>query len=322
MRKIGLLLVLLVMVLASVFANGETEAYPNESINVIVCKGAGGPTDTGLRYLMKFCEKYDAKFKTTIENVSGANGLTGMAKGAFAKPDGYTLSAIVVELAIMQNIPSYNAVVGTKDFRAVSIFVCNPDLICVKAGKYKDIYDFVDKMNADTKIGSAGTYGIGDLCTKALAEGWKKTYTPVPYPDGDASALQALLADNSEIDAMVCAPSGALNSQVKAGNVEILCVVGDRHVENSSAPLITELKAGYALDLNVNAWAGLAVPKATPDDVFNYLSTLCEKATNDPEFIKAVNATGSIASAINGADAEAFLLENAEFFAKMLKGVK
>jgi tripartite-type tricarboxylate transporter receptor subunit TctC len=322
MRKVIASFLVMVLVLASVFAQGKSETYPSDKINVIVCKGAGGPTDTGLRYLMKYCEKYDENFKTTIENIGGANGLTGMAKGAFAKPDGYTLSAIVVELAIMQNIPSYNAVVGTEDFRAVSIFVCNPDLVCVKAGKYKDIYDFVDKMNADTKIGSAGTYGIGDLATKALAEGWNKAYTPVPYPDGDAAALQALLADNSEIDAMVCAPSSALNSQIQAGNVEVLCVVGDRHVENSNAPLISELKAGYALDLNVNAWAGLAVPKATPDDIFDYLSALCEKATNDPEFIKSVNATGSIASAINGADAEAFLLENAEFYAKMLKDAK
>lgn len=303
---------------------GESAApelkYPERNVNVVVCKGAGGPTDTVSRYLMDYAAKYDSNFKTTIENVTGANGITGMTKGALADGDGYTLSMIVVELAIMQNIASYNSAVTTDDFRAVSISVCNPDLICVKAGAYEDIYDFIESVTADTKIGNAGTYGIGDLATKAVMEGWGKEYTSVPYADGDSAALQALIADNPEIDAMVCAPSASLNSQIEAGNVEVLCVVGDTHIENvPDAPLISELDGDYAQDLNVNAWAGLAVPKDTPDDIYNYLVDICEKVTNDPDFIADVNATGSIASAINGKDAQDFMDSEAAFYADMLK---
>ena len=57
--------------------NVEKTWSPERAVNVIVCKGAGGPTDTAVRTLMKYCEKHDANFTATIENVNGANGLTG-----------------------------------------------------------------------------------------------------------------------------------------------------------------------------------------------------------------------------------------------------
>lgn len=295
--------------------------YPKRAVDVIVCKGAGGPTDTAIRYLMQYCTANDPNFTTTIENVNGANGVTGMTKGALADGDGYTLSAIVVELAMMQNISSYNSAVTTDDFRAVSICVCNPMAFCVRAGEYQDIYDFVDKMSANTKIGNAGTYGIGDITTTALMGEWGKEYTAVPYADGESANMQALLS--KEVDAIVCAPSSTLNSQVEAGEIEILCVIGNDRLTNvPDAPLVSELENGLTSDLNVNAWAGLAVPKDTPDDVYNYLVDLCTKATNDPQFISELNATGSVASAINGADAQAFMDNDAAFYAEMLKDVE
>jgi len=291
---------------------------PKRAVNVIVCKGAGGPTDTAVRTLMEYCEKHDENFTVTIENVKGANGLTGMTKGALADGDGYTMTAIVVELAMMQNIASYESAVTTEDFRAVNICVCNPMALCVRAGEYADVYDFIDKVTADTKIGNAGTYGIGDITTTAMMEGWGKKYTPVPYADGESANMQALLS--KEVDAIVCAPSATLNSQVEAGEIEIICVVGNARLTNCpDVPLITELENGLAQDLNVNAWAGLAVPKDTPDEIYNYFVDLCTKASNDPEFQDKLNATGSVAAAINGADAQTFLENDSAFFAVMLK---
>lgn len=302
-------------------ADAPELAYPERAANVIVCKGAGGPTDTAIRYLMEYCTAHDANFTTTIENVNGANGVTGMTKGALADGDGYTLSAIVVELAMMQNIASYNSAVTTDDFRAVSICVCNPMAFCVRAGEYADIYEFVEKMTANTKIGNAGTYGIGDITTTALMEDWGKEYTAVPYADGESANMQALLS--KEVDAIVCAPSSTLNSQVEAGEIQILTVIGNDRLSNCpDVPMVSELENGLATDLNVNAWAGLAVPKDTPDDIYNYLVNLCTEATNDPEFIEKLNATGSVASAINGAEAQEFLDRDAAFFAEMLKDVE
>ena len=57
----------------------------------------------------------------------------------------------------------------------------------------------------------------------------------------------------------------------------------------------------------------------TPDEIYDYLVNLCTEASNDPDFLAELNATGSVASAINGADAQAFLDHDAAFYAEMLK---
>lgn len=320
MKKFLALVLALCMVFAICAVSASAEDYPSRTINIIVPKGAGGPTDTVTRYFAQYAEKYDSKVKTTIENVTGANGLTGMAQGAAQAPDGYTLTAFVVELALMQNIASFNASVTTEDFRPISICVNNPDLLVVKHGTFADVYDFVENAGDGVKIGYGGTYSVGDLTTRAVMAAWDKKYVGVPYTDGDANALQALIADNPEIDAMICAPSASLNSQVEAGIVDIICVLGATHVDNApNAPLISELEKGYARDMSINCWAGIGVPKDTPDEIVDYLSALAEKVTNDPDFIADVKGTGSVPSAINGQAAADFINAESAYYAEALK---
>lgn len=304
-------------------ANATPELdFPKSNINVIIPKGAGGPTDSMGRVLLQYAEAVDSKIGFTTENVTGANGVTGMTKGALAKADGYTMTAVVVELGIMQNIPSYNCAVSTDDFRMISVFSGNPVMICARAGEYEDIYDFIDKMDASLRVGNSGTYGISDLGFQSAAEGWGKEYTAVPYADGDAAAIAALLADNAEIDAICCCPSGALTGQIEAGEIEVLCILGDVVVPSApEAPSVSSLKDGYAIDMNVSAWCGFAVPKETPDDIFNYLTEIFTAATNNEDFQKELLEMGTVPAAINGADAQAFMEADAAYYADILADV-
>ena len=293
--------------------------YPKQSINVIVPKGAGGPTDTAARILLKYCQEYDSDLNFVVENVTGANGVTGMTKGALASNDGYTLTMIVVELGIMQNLPSYNCAVSTEDFRPVSICTANTVMLCTRAGEYEDIYDFIDQMTADTKVGNSGTYGISDLGFQTAAQGWGKEYTSVPYADGDSASIAALLADNSEIDAIACCSSGTLTAQVEAGALDVLCVFGDE-VQSfcPDAPFLKDLEDGYAVDAVVNAWCGVAVPDDTPDDIYNYLVEVFTYATESEEFQAERYESGTVPAAINGADAQAHVDEDAAHYAELL----
>lgn len=294
--------------------------FPKSAINIIIPKGAGGPTDSMSRVLLQYAEKADGNVSFTTENVTGANGVTGMTKGALAKADGYTVTAVVVELGIMQNIPSYNCAVSTDDFRMISIFSGNPVMICTRAGEYADIYDFIDKLNADTKVGNSGIYGISDLAFKSAAEGWNKEFTSVPYSDGDSAAIAALVADNAEIDAICCCPSSALTGQIEAGEIEVLCILGDAKVSSApDAPAVSALKDGYALDMNIAAWCGFAVPEDTPDAVYNYLVDIFTAATTDEGFQQDLIDMGTVPVAINGADAQQYMLDDAARYAEQLK---
>lgn len=316
----------LVLALTAIGQSGIAEAagadYPKQSINVIVPKGAGGPTDTAARILLNYAQEYDSNLNFVVENVTGANGVTGMTKGALAKADGYTLTMIVVELGIMPNIPSYNCAVSTSDFRPVSIVTANTVMLCTRAGEYESIYDFVDKMDGTTRVGNSGTYGISDLGFKSAADGWGKEYISVPYADGDSASIAALLADNPEVDAICCCASGTLTSQVEAGAIDVLCVFGD--TEQSfcpDAPFLKDLEGDYAVDLLVNAWCGVAVPDDTPDEIYDYLVDVFTYATESEGYQADLLASGTVPAAINGADAQALVDTDSARYAEQLADV-
>ncbi len=167
MRKIVSMLLIVCMLLTMTACSGEEE-YPADSVSVIITKAAGGATDTVVRCLTNLAESKDDKLSFVCENVVGANGFTGMSQGANAKSDGYTLTIIPAELSVMSQIDFYKAPVTLDDYRFVSVMMTIPMVLVVRADSdYKDIQDFVDKLDAGTKVGNSGTYGMGDLAFSA-----------------------------------------------------------------------------------------------------------------------------------------------------------
>lgn len=321
-RKLSRVLVLLLclcMVLG-VCSCSKQQDFPNQSITVVIPKGAGGPTDTAARSLLAGAEKLDDKLSFVYENVTGANGVTGLVQGASAKPDGYTMTMVVAEINIMSNMASYNCPVSIDDYRFLSVVVTLPVLLCVRQdSEYTDIYDFVDDLSEGTRIGTSGTYGMGDLAMTASAQTWGKSYTGVPYNDGDTAAITALVADNPEVDAVVVCPSSTLDSQIQSGALRVLASFGENTAYD--APRVSELDSGYTVDLNVVGHCALAVPKDTPDDVYDYLEDVIAKATKEEEYVKAMDEIFMTASSINGDDARVFMENQHEFYSNLLASI-
>ena len=65
-------------------------AYPNHPVRVIVPLGAGSGSDVGTRVLTDALSQITGQ-SFFVENRPGAAGNVGMAAGAKAPPDGYTL---------------------------------------------------------------------------------------------------------------------------------------------------------------------------------------------------------------------------------------
>ena len=67
------------------------DAYPSRPITMIVVFAAGGPTDVLARIVADHMGRTIGQ-RIVIENLAGAGGTTGGARGARAEPDGYTLT--------------------------------------------------------------------------------------------------------------------------------------------------------------------------------------------------------------------------------------
>ena len=71
--------------------------------------------------------------------------------------------------------------------------------------------------------------------------------------------------------------------------------------------------------MNIAAWCGFAVPEDTPDAVYNYLVDIFTTATTDEGFQQNLIDMGTVPVAINGADAQQYMLDDAARYAEQLK---
>jgi tripartite-type tricarboxylate transporter receptor subunit TctC len=69
----------------------QAQDFPNRTINMIVVFAPGGATDVLARIVADHMMKTLGQ-RVTVENISGAGGTIGGARGAQAAPDGYTLT--------------------------------------------------------------------------------------------------------------------------------------------------------------------------------------------------------------------------------------
>lgn len=291
--------------------------YPEQAISTIIPKGAGGITDTLTRSLLSQIEETNGDVSFYCENIPGASGIVGMTKCALAEPDGYTICLVPAEICQLANIPSYNCAVSVDDFRYVAVISSIPMLLCVRTDSgYEDIYDFVDKLDANTKIGNSGTYGMGDMAFIAAAQGWGKTGTGVPYADGDAAAITAMVADKPEVDAVICCPSSTLDAQISAGNVKVLCSLGKGTAYE--APIVSELEGEYAVDIDFTTWCVVCVPDDTPDYEYNYLVDMFSKGTCDEEWISAMADMYITTASICGEDADTYVRSQFDYYKELI----
>src|SRR5918997_6881235 len=66
------------------------DGYPRRAITLVVPYAAGGPSDVIARLIGQSMSATLGQ-QVVVENVAGAGGTTGAARGADARPDGHTL---------------------------------------------------------------------------------------------------------------------------------------------------------------------------------------------------------------------------------------
>ena len=85
-------------------------------------------------------------------------------------------------------------------------------------------------------------------------------------------------------------------AQVESGDLKVICCTGDtRHPYMPDVPTINELAKDFdaAWDLStIGSWKGILAPKGLPEEALKELREGFLKATEDPEFLKAMDEAG------------------------------
>ena len=290
--------------------------YPTRPVELVVPSSAGGGTDIVARAFADVARKYFPQ-PVIVLNRPGASGAIGMGEVMNARPDGYKLGMLIVELQILQLIGQ--ARFGTDDFRLIAKLNGDPAAVLVPANaRWNTIEEFLadaKKNPGKISVGNSGVGSIWHLGAAALEEKAGVEFLHVPYA-GSAPGLLALIGGH--VDSMVVSP-GEATAHVTGGKMKILAVMADQRQPGfPDAPTLKE----RGIDLSLSNWRAVALPKATPQPVVDAVLELTRKVAGDPAFREAIGRSNLGFTYMEAEAFQASLLTEREFFRQVTRNIQ
>lgn len=259
-------------------ALAQASDYPNRPIELVVAYGAGGGTDVLARAFSEASRKHIGQ-SITVTNKPGASGAIGLTDVLNAKPDGYKIAMVTVELT---TLPHVGVIKFTwEDFAPIVMLNADPAAITVKAdAPWNTIEEFLaaaKKAPGEIRVGNSGAASIWHLAAAALEDKAGVKFNHIPYP-GAGPANLSLLGGHIEA---VSVSAAEVTTQVAAGKMKVLAVMADKRLKGfESIPTLKERN----IDVAIAAWRGLAAPKNTPPEILAALKNLAVKTVAEPAF--------------------------------------
>jgi tripartite-type tricarboxylate transporter receptor subunit TctC len=273
--------------LASPFPGGAQEPpYPQKgAIEITVLFPAGSSADVTARLLAEGIAR-QLGANVVVVNRPGAGGAIGYKHVASQKPDGYSL--VWNSNSISTTYHSGQLPFDYKTFDPVARALVESPIVAVKGdAKWKTLGELIADAKARPKAISVGHSGAGShthLAAVALFRAAGVEVVDVPFPA--AQTVPSLLGGH--VDALVQLPA-ALSSHVKAGSVRLLAALAPKR-DPALPDVPTAQEQG--LDVSLEAWRGIAVPKGTSKHVIVVLEGAIQRTVENPEFAKASEKFG------------------------------
>lgn len=289
MKTIALALAATLGVAASA---AQAQTYPTRPITMIVPFAAGGPTDVVARIVTDHMSRTLGQ-QIVVENVAGAGGTTGIARGAQAQPDGYTI--------MMGHMGTHGAAPAlypnlkydpAKDFAPIGLAAGTPIVIVAKKDfPANDLKGFLDYMKANGEKVNMAHAGVGSVSHSTgifFNSVIKAKPTMVAYR-GTGPALNDLMANTVDYmtDQIVnVAP------QIQGGNIKAFAIATKER--SPVLPNVPTTKEAGLEGYEVSAWNAIFAPKATPPEITKKLNDALVKALDDENTRKRLLDLGGV----------------------------
>ena len=268
---------------AASWAFAQTFPVPGRTITLIVPYAPGGVTDTGARLMAVGLEK-ELGTSVVVVNKPGAASQIGLTELVRAKPDGYTLSYVVLPTVTTHYlVPGRDVPYTRASFQPVAMHHFVPQTISVKTdAPYKSLADLVDaarKSPEKISISDSGDMAVPHTQVLMLERAAGVRFIAVHY-SGGAPSINALLGGH--VDALAGATADALPHK-QSGAFRVLAIAADE--PDKSMPEVPTMKSlGY--DVVAASWTGIVAPADTPPAVVETLTRAMQKVIESPEHQK------------------------------------
>ncbi|MDX2246811.1 MAG: tripartite tricarboxylate transporter substrate binding protein [Bacteroidia bacterium] len=287
-------------------AGNTSENYPSRPLTLIVPWNPGGGTDLSSRTMAAVLQDVLGQ-PVNVVNRTGGGGVVGHLALSRAKPDGYTLGAITMEITMMhwQGLTDLTY----QDFTPLTLIMNNAASITVR----KDApWNTLEELIADIrtypgKFRASGTAkgGIWDLARIGFlqAAGLPESALPWVPTQGVSPALQELIAGGVDV---VTGAVAEVEGMRKAGEVKVLAVMAPERLSNF--PDIPTLKE-QGVDWTLGGWISLGAPAGLPVEVVAKLDSALTVAAQQPAYLEAMNKAGYNLQPLSAAAFSEFIAE-------------
>lgn len=311
MKKLFALLLaaILVVSLASVAFAAD---YPAKGLTAINPWSAGGGTDSCLRAFTAALEK-QLGVAITVDNRTGASGVTGHEAIADADPDGYTFGMITFELATYKPLDMSDYTYENYD----PLCRVNTDAAGVTVNAkwaadngITDLASFIaycSEHPGEVRMGGSSSGSVWHIAGGYLMNATGIEIRMITYADGAADAVKS--AAQGEIEGVTVSLAEA-RSFIESGDLLCLGVMDEvRNPAESFKDIPTCKEQG--VDAVYVTQRGLALPLGVDDAIRAKLQEACAAAIQDPDFVAAMANLGQAISWMTAEEYAAYLAQAA-----------
>lgn len=282
--KLGLVLSLCIAASSAV-----AQQYPSRPITLIVPFAAGGPSDALGRVVAQAIAGPLGQ-QVVVENVGGAGGTLGAAKGAGAAPDGYTI--LLTHIGQSTSVTLYRKLpydpVGA--FSAVGMIGEVPMTIVgrkdLPAKDARELIAFIRDQNKNVSFGNAGIGSASHLCGLLFMTALKAEMNVIPYR-GSGPAMNDLIGGRIDVQ---CDQTTTTTGQIRGGTIK--GYASTLKIRVPTLPDIPTLAESGLEGFELAVWYGLLVPKGTPRPIVERLAAALEAASSDPTYSQRLSEFG------------------------------
>lgn len=281
LRRAALLMALLPALGWPALGAAQSADFPARPLRWLVGFPAGGGTDFLARTVGQQLSQQLGQ-PVLVDNRPGAASSIAAEIAAKSPPDGYTVltadNAVLIFNPVLYKKLGYDPV---KDFAPLGLMARFPLILAVHPGSgITSARQWIDEVKKAPGRFSYASPGVGTphhMAMELIKQRLGLFIVHVPYR-GAAPAVQDVAG--GQVPMMIVESAGGL-PMIKAGKLRPLAVVSAKRMPVlPDVPTFAEL--GYR-DLEVYAWQGVVVPKATPKPVVDKLSAEVQKAVSTPE---------------------------------------
>jgi tripartite-type tricarboxylate transporter receptor subunit TctC len=293
--------------------------YPVRPITFIVPWGAGGGTDAVGRVMASLLER-DLGRPVNVVNRTGGSGVVGHSAIANARPDGYTIGILTVEIAMMHH-QKLTKLTGAS-FTPLGLINLDPTAIQVRPDSpYKNFGELLKAIREQPgKLKASGTAhgGIWHVSLCGLLQEQKIAPDAVVWVPSASNAAGLLDLVAGGVDLVPGShPEG--RSLIDAGKVRSLAILDDNptqlypHVPTGAQAIGTRWSMG--------AWRGIGAPKNLPKAIQARLEAAVKKAYESKEFEEFMTQRGFGRKWAGPTEFAAFMAQEDEKMGVVMKAV-